>query len=585
MQSFRQHIAQRLAPLVEQEPAAVAAQLGMPPKPDMGDLGWPCFALAKARKQPPPALAADIASKFNSDGETGDQSIMAVATGPYLNFRIHVRAMHAAFHQAAMKCASGTWVTQPAGDDGQKPRIAIDFSSPNIAKQFSIAHLRSTALGWSLIQIYRFMGFDTVGINHLGDWGTQFGLLIDGFQRQGDAKQLDEDPIRYLHDLYVELSAKAKEDPEVKERARAAFLALERGEPKAVELWKKFRDLSLREFFRVYDILGVSFDNLAGESFYVDKVEPIYERFVKAGLVRLDDGAMVIDTPGTSNKNPMLVRKSDGATTYALRDLAGVDHRYRTYRYARNVYVVDMRQGPHFEQVFVAYGLLGAEEKRAADRCVHTAFGTVKLDGEIMSTRTGKVMLLEEYLEGMAGEVKKVMAEKGTVLPDNDATARDIGMGAVVFEMLKRERRNDVHFSRESMLQMDGETGPRVQYLHARLCSLARQYQETFGEPPPPVDQTNTPWPDAPPEVHALLRVALDLGDVLDRSLGDNEPSHVAIWLIRLADSFNVFWRAARVIDPADQPGSRARMALMTMLRVTIHRALSLLGVRAPERM
>jgi arginyl-tRNA synthetase len=622
MKTFKEKIAARVAKLELQDSAGVqrvvgelpglsapkiAEAIGAPPKPkpgeaERGELAYPCFQLAKALKKAPPVIAKELAERLNvidqgdlgariAAGEhsdswaSGEEGVQAYeAAGPYLNMRLNVAAMVEEVAAMARRAAAGR---SNAAEANAGKVATIDFSSPNIAKQFSVPHLRSTATGWSLKRILEFQGWRVEGVNHLGDWGTQFGLLIDAFRRHGDEAALEADPIPYLHELYVAASAEAEANADAKDRARAAFVELEQGGADATALWKRFRDLSLREFGRIYEMLGVSFDHYQGESFYNDKMEPLFARLKAAGVARLDDGAWVIDTDGAGGvQAPLLLRKSDGASTYGMRDMAAVEYRHKAFRFDLNGYVTDGRQGPHFAQVFAAYAKLGADEAAAAAKCAHVPFGTVKIDGKIGSSRKGTILLLDAYLRELAENVVKLIDEKNPALEGKEEVALQIAIGAVVFEMLKRERKNDVHFSSEESIKTEGETGPRTQYLHARLSSLGREFSAQFGgRSLPAATGEADPLFVASPEAKAMFAAALRFEEAVERAAAELAPHHVAQYLLELVDAYNVFYREVRLIEPLDEAGSARRVAAMESLRAIVNRALSLLGMPAPERM
>jgi arginyl-tRNA synthetase len=580
MNTFKQAIARRLAEISPLAEADALAKIASPPNPDMGDLAFPCFPLAKELRKAPPAIAAELAGKF---GEAeGIASVSAL--GPYLNFRLDEKALSAEVARFAERAASGRWVESAAGEGQKKPVVTIDFSSPNIAKQFGVPHLRSTATGWALKRLYDFAGWEAIGINHIGDWGTQFGMLIHAFRDRGDEARLESEPIKYMHELYVEISAQAKEDPAVKEKARAAFRELENGEPGAVALWQRFRDLSLREFDRIYDLLGVRFEKTQGEAFYNDKMEGLFERFVASGAAKQDQGAWIVDTEKAGGiEAPLLLKKSDGGTTYAMRDLAAVNYRREAYGFSKNLYVTDSRQGPHFAQVFAAYAKLGEEEAKAAANCGHVPFGTVMIDGEVGSSRKGTILLLDGYLRELADKVLGIIDEKNPTLEGKERTALDVAIGAMMFEMLRKERRHDVHFSSEESIKTEGETGPRVQFLHARLSAIGRTFEEAFGREIPSEADFDEAFRQ--PEARQLLLAALKFEDALARAADEQAPNHIAQYLLDLADAFNQFWLKVRVVEPGDPEGSARRMAVMERLRALAGRALWLLGMPAPERM
>jgi len=589
MKLFRRALAEALAPLLETDAATALAMLERPPKADMGDLALPCFALAKAKRQPPAKIAAELAARIPAIPGVAE----AKAAGPYINFRIATAALADEAGRVALALEQGQLaVAECDPATGKPPVLTIDFSSPNIAKEFSVAHLRSTALGRSLVRLHRALGWKTVGINHLGDWGTQFGLLINAFRARGNEAELARHPIKHLQSLYVEESQRSKTDETVKEAARSTFLALEKGDPDTVALWKRFRDVSLDEFQRLYDLLDVQFDAYEGESFYNDKLDAAIERFRAAGLAREDQGAWIVDVPG--EEAPLLLRKSDGASTYHTRDIAAVLYRAGHYHFARNLYCVDARQSQHFRQVFGALALLGDEGKRTAAHCRHVPFGTVTVDGAAMSTREGNVILLEDYIRQLATRAAEIVREKNAGLSDAEigTLSMQVATGALVFEMLRREQSHSVDFRREESLRFEGETGPRLQYLHAaRLGSLLRTWPDKMGGAPAPataaeaIGSGDFDRQQAEPAARELLRLVATYPEVVERAAAECAPNLLCAYLHELCDAFNGYYRDVVVIDAAQPEASRSRIALVRVLRTITAHALYVLGIPAPERM
>jgi arginyl-tRNA synthetase len=591
MDQFRRVIAEAVARAFEAVPEDIEPLLALPPRPDMGDLALPCFQFAKARRSAPTKIAAELAAALVADPARPAALERIEATGPYVNFTIDAQAML----REAFACAEGIDEEQPLAHaidpaDAEPPVLTIDYSSPNIAKEFSVAHLRSTALGRSLVMIHRALGWRVVGINHLGDWGTQFGLLINAYRANGDPAALEREPIRHLQSLYVAISQRAKTDPAVQDEARATFRRLEEGDPEIVALWRLFRDLSLAEFQRIYNLLNVRFEAYEGESFYNDKLEAVIESFVKAGIAREDDGALIVPMPG--NEAPLLLRKSDGASTYGTRDLAALAWRAECYRFSRNLYCVDARQSQHFRQVFLAHAQLGEAQARQAALCRHVPFGTVTVDGSAMSTREGNVILLEAYIGELAARAAEIVRDKNPDLPADTVNelSMQVAIGALTYEMLKREQSHNVDFRREESLKFEGETGPRLMYLHAaRLSSLLRTYPQRLGVQAPSsirlaASHTNLSLLSSPHEKN-LARLVLMYPGLLRRAADECAPNHLCNYLQEVTDAFNNYYHAVTIIDPADAAGSAARIGLVRLLKGVVGHALGMLGIPAPERM
>jgi len=558
--------------------SALAAQSGLkssapkietPRDPSLGDFAFPCFGLAKSMKQAPPKIAAELADKLGADLE----GIEAVATGPYINFRVE-RALLARTIIGEVAAAGANYGHNTSGA-GQT--IVIDLSSPNIAKPMSVGHLRSTVIGAAIERILASQGYATVGINHIGDWGIQFGKLVAAIDRWGADSDLESDPIRALLSLYVRFHTEAEAgDTSLEEEAQQNFQELESGEEGPVRAtWRRLTELSLAEFQKIYDRLGVNFSQVRGEAFYEPYLGPTIERIEATGITEMSQGAEIVDL-STLEKNmpPCLLRKTDGTTLYATRDLAAVFHRWEQFEFARCLYVVGSDQKLHFRQLRGVCQRMGLDW---ADRIEHIAFGMMRLPEGKMSSRKGRVVFLEDVLDRARDEAFKIIAEKNPDLKDARGVAEQVGVGAVVFNDLKRERIKDIEFVWSEVVSFEGDTGPYVQYTHARLTSIERKAAEA-GEG------------GAEPDWAALAdadQVLLTLGrypDVL-RSAGTHaEPSELATWVLGLCRELNNWYAGHRVLGQAPEL-SAARLQLVKASRSTIHSALGLLGLAAPDQM
>lgn len=569
------------------EPETFAALLA-PPKVGAADLALPCFQPAKRLGTAAPALAARLAAAVRAAGLAE-----AEASGPFVNLSFPPAQVASALlprlaedPAAALRSASGAGRT-----------VCIDFSSPNIAKHLAVHHIRSTMLGHSLARLYAAAGWRVVRINFLGDWGTAFGRLISGWKREGlSVADLEAAPDRvaFLNDLYVRASRAADADPALEEDARRWSKALEDGDPEARRLWQLFRDASLAEFRRVYDLLGVDFDDWRGESHYEGAMQPLLDELSARGLATLDQGALVVDLAAhglPQFRKPVLLRRADGGTLYATRDLAAADDRYARYRFDRALYVVDVGQSLHFQEWFAVARLLG---RPYADRLRHVGFGVLLMWNDEPApgmpagwakgrTRAGRVMLLSEVLEEAIERARAIVAEKNPELAgeERERVARAVGIGALVFNDLKNGRLNDVKFRFEDALRFDGETGPYVQYAHARLCSIERR----AGALPP-----GDPRLLARADEKAVLMELAALAGHLERAVEQDEPSILAQALLRLAGAVSA-WLTAGNRDPAakvlgEDPGlTAARLSLVRAARGALAEGLRLLGLAAPERM
>jgi len=459
----------------------------------------------------------------------------------------------------------------------------VDFSSPNIAKPFHIGHIRSTVIGNSICKLYRALGYNVIGVNHLGDYGTQFGKMIVAYRKWGNEEELQADPIKTLLGYYTKFHEEDQKDPSLDDEARETFARLEAGEPEEVELWKKFREYSLAEFNRVYDMLGIAFDSYAGESFYSDKMPAVIEELKEKGLLKESQGAQVVDLE-EYGLGACLIQKSDGSSLYATRDIATAIYRKKTYDFAKNLYVVASQQNLHFKQWKMVLKLMGYDWEKD---CIHIPFGLVSYKTEsgeaaVLSTRKGNVVFLEDVLKNAVEKTREIMKEKNPDMPDLDEIAKTVGIGAVIFQELSNNRIKDYEFDWERVLNFDGETGPYVQYTHARACSVLRNADESdlaaikAGE----LDYTYLESDSAYALIKFLYRVPEVVKDAADRY----EPSILTRHLIDTAQAFNKFYHDEHILtDNKDE--RTARLALVAVSKTVIANCLALLGINAPERM
>ncbi len=546
----------------------IQTKLETPKDSTLGDFAFPAFSFAKALKRKPPEIAAAI-------GEHLDAAQFRI-TGPYIN-RV-VSTSEAA--RATLPLIFREEAAYGNQDTGRNKNIVIDFSSPNIAKPFGVGHLRSTAIGNSLYRIFEKLGFTCIGINHLGDWGTQFGKVIAAYLKWGDEAELKKDATKHLYDLYVRFHDEEKEDESLAEEGRAWFKKLEDGDPQAVAMWKSFSKFSLDEFKRIYDMLGVRFDHYTGESFYNDKMDAVVERLTDAGLTRVSEGALIVDLEAYG-LTPCLLRRADGATLYATRDLAGILYRHREYDFYKALYVVGSAQREHFQQVFKVIELMGEDY---ADRLVHVEFGWIKFQDKAMSTRSGTVIFLEDVINTATQKALEIIKEKNPNLPDLEKTAQMIGLGAVIFADLGVKKHKDVNFVWEEVLNFEGETGPYLQYTHARLSALMRKYGRDI------TDQVDFGLYDSPEEKELLMHL-YRFDNVVEAAADKYEPNFIADYLLELAAVFNRFYqrkdaegRLVKIISDNDRE-TAARMLLVSGVRTVMREGLRLMGIEAPEEM
>lgn len=560
--------ARMLAPLLPMEEAEVAALLEIPPRAEMGDVAFPCFTLSKIKRQAPAAIAEQLAAAVNASSGDG---IHASTSGGYLNLKFNPAHWSKPLLDAAMAEGYGQL------PDGSGLHVVIDMSSPNIAKPFGIGHLRSTMIGNALANLYLAAGYRVTTVNHLGDWGTQFGKLIAAFRRWGDRGTLEAEPIRESLRLYVSFHEEADNDPGLVDEAREWFRKLETGDSETHALWQFFVTESLKEFDRVYARLGVRFDLVQGESFYNDKMGAVVERLDELGLLEESDGAQVVrlDELGMP---PCLILKSDGTTIYPTRDLATAIYRKHQLDADRILYVVGAEQTLHFGQVFAVLDRMGEEVH--AD-CRHVAFGLMKYEGKKMSTRKGKVVFLDEVLDEAVAKALEIIEAKSPELENKRETAEAVGVGAIVFGDLKNRRLLSVDFSLEDALSFEGETGPYLQYTHARIASLLRkgEFTESQGKGMQPDSRFL-----ASPAAWSCAKTAAAFEDSIRQAVRENEPSVVARYLLELTKDFNRFYNEGKIIGP-DAEETYSKLALAVAVAKVLKRGLELLGMQAPERM
>ena len=556
-------IASELAKVIDSlDQDATLNLLEQPKSSDLGDIAFPAFSLAKVERKAPQAIAADIAEKI-------DQSAFekVVATGPYVNFFLDKSKIS----DQVIKSVIEAGADYGQQDEGHGQNITIDLSSPNIAKPFSVGHLRSTVIGDALSNIFRKMGYNTIKINHLGDWGKQFGLLMVAYKKWGSKEAVEANPIDELLKLYVRINAEIENDPELDEEGRKWFKKLEDGDPEATELWQWFRDESLVEFNRIYKLLGVEFDSLNGEAFYNDKMDEAVQILEDKGLLKESKGASIVELDDV-NLPPAMIKKSDGATLYITRDIATAMYRARTYNFVKNIYAVGQEQSNHFRQLKAVLKKMGFDW---SDDMVHVDFGLVTKNRQKLSTRKGNIILLEPTLQEAISRAKAQIEEKNPELENKEEVAHAVGVGAVKFYDLKTDRRNGYDFDLEAMVSFEGETGPYVQYAYARIQSILRKANFT-----PSTDAT---YSLSDPESWEIIKLLQDFSRVVKRAAENYDPSLIAKYAINLAQAFNKYYAHTRILD--ESPERESRLALSYSTAVVLKEALRLLGVDAPEKM
>ena len=561
----RTDIAKAIAAITDIDEAELSSYIEIPPDRSMGDYAFPCFRLAKAMRKAPPAIAEELRA-----GITLPSSITkAEVKGGYLNF-FEDRAGAAS---ATIKRVLADGENYGHSNEGGGKNVCVEFSSINIAKPFHIGHLPSTAIGNSLNRIYKALGYNTIAINHLGDWGTQFGKMIVAYKKWGGGKPIEESTVRELVKLYVRFHEEAETDESLNDEARAWFRKIEQGDSEAVDLWQRMKTLTLKEVGEVYKLLGIEFDSYAGESFYEDKMQAVIDELDAKGLLKTDKGAKIVDL-SEYNMPPCIIVKSDGATLYATRDLAAAIYRKKTYDFVKSIYVVAYQQNLHFQQFFKVLELMGYDWVKD---CVHVNFGMVSMEEGTLSTRHGNVVYLEDVLNASIEKTLEIIKEKSPDLEDKEAAARAVGVGAVVWGILYNSRIKDTSFSWKKMLNFDGETGPYAQYTHARCCSVLRKaggYDEADIDCTLLSGEAET----------ALVKAIAAFPDTVKAAAEKYEPYLIARAAIEICSRFNKFYYDCRIMDD-DMHIRNARLALTDAARICIKNALYLVGLEAPERM
>lgn len=561
--NHKELIASELAKVIEGlDQETILNLLEQPKSSDLGDIAFPAFSLAKIERKAPQAIAADIAEKIDAS-----HFEKVVATGPYVNFFLDKSQISDQVIKAVIQ-AGADYGQQ---DEGHGGNITIDLSSPNIAKPFSVGHLRSTVIGDALSNIFRKMGYNTIKINHLGDWGKQFGLLMVAYKKWGSKEAVEANPIDELLKLYVRINAEIENDPALDEEGRLWFKKLEDGDPEATELWQWFRDESLVEFNRIYKLLGVEFDSLNGEAFYNDKMDEAVQILEEKGLLKESKGASIVELDDV-NLPPAMIKKSDGATLYITRDIATAIYRARTYNFVKNIYAVGQEQSNHFRQLKAVLKKMGFDW---SDDMIHVDFGLVTKNRQKLSTRKGNIILLEPTLQEAISRAKAQIEEKNPELENKEEVAHAVGVGAVKFYDLKTDRRNGYDFDLEAMVSFEGETGPYVQYAYARIQSILRKANFT-----PSADAT---YSLSDPESWEIIKLLQDFARVVKRAAENYDPSLIAKYAINLAQAFNKYYAHTRILD--ESPERESRLALSYSTAVVLKEALRLLGVDAPEKM
>lgn len=542
----------------------------VPSNSEMGDYAFPCFKLAKVLRKAPSMIAKEIVESL----EKVDFIDKAENVNAYINFFLNKAVYVKEVLEAVLQEKENYGIEV----NKNKGNIVIDYSSPNIAKPFHVGHLRPTVIGNSLYQLYSALGYNCIGINHLGDWGTQFGKLIVAYKKYSSQQKVEEEGISELLRIYVLFHDEAKIHPEMDQEARDYFTKMEKGDQEALALWRWFKEVSLKEFERVYKMLGVKFDSYNGEAFYNDKMAAVIKELEDKGLIEVDEGAKLVRLE-EENMAPCLITKKDGSSLYATRDITAAEYRKKTYDFKKCIYVTAVQQNLHFAQWFKVIEKMGYEW---AKDLVHVSFGMVSMEGgEKLSTRNGNVIFLEDILKEAVEKTKKIIEEKNPNLENKDEVARQVGIGAVIFDDMYNNIIKDIQFSWDRVLDFQGETGPYVQYTHARACSLLKKAGLDLNSLP------NFDIDEKTISDDVVLTVAKELAsfkNVIKLAANNYEPSYIARYAVDLAQAFNKFYNECPILVD-DEKVKLSRLAVAAATKFTLKNALALLGIMAPEQM
>lgn len=563
--NYRSIIAGKLAAYLNLDEDMIHKLVEVPPKSDMGDFAFPCFQLSKTIKKSPNLIAIDI--KENLGCIDGFERIEAL--GPYINFFVS----KGEFVKEVINKVLEEKDDYGNSNDGAGKNVIVEYCSANIAKPFHVGHLFTTMLGNSLYKIFKFQGYNAIGINHLGDWGTQFGKLIYAYIHWGDEEALEKEPIKEMLRVYVKFHEEAEKNPCLDDEGRRHFKLLEDGNLIEMELWSKFKELSLKEFDRLFKLLNVSFDSFDGESFYTDKMDTVIRELEDKELLTESNGAKVVFLD-EENMPPCIIKKADGATIYATRDLAAVFYRKKTYDFYKNIYVVAKDQTLHFKQVFTTVKKMGYDW---ADDCIHVSFGLVRFPDKKLSTRKGNVVFLEDLLYEAISKTEEIINDKNPNLENKKEVAKKVGIGAVVFTYLKNSRERDIVFDWNEMLSFEGETGPYVQYTYARGKSILRKLGEGTDEVNYSKLLSN--------EEFELVKQLSKFNEVVKQALDKLQPSIITRYVIDISKAFNKFYTAINISNSHDEISRSSRLNLVKASLQVIKNGLSLIGLETVDEM
>lgn len=572
MLNFKSEIAKKIAQIVKIETSELETYIEIPKDSANGDFSFPCFRLAKELRKAPQVIASEIKEKLELE-ESNDIIEKIDVIGGYLNFYINKNILI----KEVLSEINKEKENYGASDIGKGKNIIVEYSSPNIAKEFHIGHLRTTVIGAAFYNIYKYLGYNTIGINHLGDYGTQFGKMIEGYKRWGEEYNLEENPIEELTKMYIRINDLCKSDEDVLNACRENFRKLEEGDKECIELWNKFKDLSLKEFYKTYDMLGVKFDSLNGESFYSDKMPEVIEILEKTGKLIESQGAKIVDLEDKGINTPCIIEKTNGSTTYATRDLAAILYRARTYDFDKCIYVVAYEQNLHFKQVFEVAKLLGLD-KKYTDGLTHIAYGMTRLATGKMSTREGNVIKVNELLEESVKRVLDIINEKTSEMEDKEENARKIGIGAVIFNNLCTNLIKDQIFDWNIVLNFNGETGPYIQYIYVRTKSVLEKANYI-----PNLEDVDFSLLEDEKSFYIIKKI-YEFNNILKQVIEKNETSILARYLIELAQGYSNFYNDNKIIVE-DKKVQNTRLYLTYAVGNVLKIGMKLLGIEMPTKM
>ena len=571
MLDFKKEISKKISEATDIDINEILGYIEIPPKDDMGDYAFPCFKLAKVLKKAPNIIAEELKDKIVLDDILEKVEI----AGGYLNFYINKKEMI----QTVLNAIDEEKEKYGSSNVGEGKNVVIDYSSPNIAKPFHIGHLRTTIIGSALYHVYNFLGYNSIGINHLGDYGTQFGKLIEGYKRWGNEYDLDNNPIDELMKIYVRINELCKEDESVLEACRENFRLLENGDEYCKNLWVRFKELSLKEFQKIYDLLGVKFDHFTGESFYTDKMRDAVNVLDSQGIIKESEGARIIDLEELGKgKGVFIVEKSNGSSIYGTRDLATIRYRAKEFDFYKSLYVVAYEQAEYFRGLFAVAQYLDIPE-HCKEGLYHVQYGMTRLTTGKMSTREGTVVKVEDLLNESIDRVKQIIEEKNPDMENKEEEAKKIGIGAVIYNNLSSSIIKDQVFDWNAVLNFSGESGPYIQYVYVRINSILEKLGKT-----PNISDVNLDLLTDKSSINVIKNL-YNFGDVLNQVVDKNEPSFLARYLIDLATSFSNFYNDNKILDDENIEVTNARVYLCYAVSIVLKTGAKLLGIDMPNKM